>query len=330
MKMRKVLGLAAGLLLIVSLVLSSCGAEEESAPELPPAELTEEICYGYSFGVPDYYSSNGFVINKDIKEGERVSEIDGQAALRITSKYSELEADEFSGKALEESGIADGLGAAELTTEEMEIAGMPGMKASCTNPDGNEVRAILFLNEDYKSITAVSMKEYSSETEKEHAYIDDFDLIPESIRTVGPEEHMAALGYTIDFPEYYEKFVPYIMGSDITYFCYAGADANTDVTISEGAGADSLDRSEAGLEDSLRFDEETGIDISISDDIEKGPARIRQYSYSFSGMAAGGEGAFIYDTDKDILISINLMESGNGDKDYSGDFRKMIRDLGVE
>ena len=88
MKMRKVLGLAAGLLLSVAMVLSSCGAEDggesESAPELPPAELVDELCYGYSIGVPDYYISNGIVIDKESKYKDRVSEIDGQAVLRIT------------------------------------------------------------------------------------------------------------------------------------------------------------------------------------------------------------------------------------------------------
>lgn len=267
---------------------------------------------------------------KESKYKDRVSDIDGQAVLRINGKYSELEADEFSGKAMEEFGTMTGLDTAGLTAEEADIAGMPGMRISGADADGNEVRAALLLNEDYKNILAVTVKEINTEAEKEHAYIDDFELIPDAIHAIGPKEHMAHLGYTIDFPEYYEKFVPYEMGSEISYFCYAGSDANLDVSISSDAGEDSLDRTEAGLEESLKFDDETGVDVVMSDEVEKGPARIRPYTYSFSGMDAGGSGALIYDTEKNVLIVIELMESGSGDKDYNGDLRKMIDEMTVE
>ena len=327
--MRKVLGLGAGLLLVIAMMLSSCGAGGESAPELPPAEIVDEIFYGYSIGVPDYFSSKGFELDKGDHYNERVSEIDDQAVLRIIRKYCEIKADEFSGKVMEEFGDIAGLNDPELTTEEAEIGGMPGMKISGTDPDGNEVRAALFLNEDYGSIVAVALKEYSNDTEKEHAYIDDFELIPDSVHTVGPEEHLAHLGYTIDFPDYYERFAPFDEDKGTGYACYAG-DAFLDITISSGAGGDSMDRSIDDLEESLRFDDETGVDISVSDEVTKGTGKIRQYSYSFAGMSAGGAGAFIYDTEKDTLISINLMESGfGGSEDFIGDFNKMIEEIAV-
>lgn len=322
MKMRKVLGLTAGLLLVISMVLSSCGP---SAPEFPPAELTDELCYGYSIGVPDYFSANGFAYDDENKC--RVSEINDQAVMQIIRKSYDPAGDDYDGDVLAVFGEMTGLDTAELTTEEAEISGMPGMKISGTDPDGNELRAVVFSNETYGSVLAITLKEYSNDAEKEHGYISDFDLIPEAIQPIGPEEHFAKLGYTIDFPDYYEKFSPIDMGMETGYACYSNPDANIDMTISSGSGADSMERGIDGLEDSLRFDEETGIDISVSDEVTKGPARIRQYSYSYAGMSAGGAGAFIYDTDKDTLITINLMESGFGDEDYTGDFTKMIEGM---
>ena len=321
---KKLPGLIGLLLLVISMALSSCGP---SAPEFPPAELTDEMCFGYSIGVPDYYSNNGF--SYDEEKRCRVSEIDDQAVLRIYRMLYEPGYDDFDGDLITAFGEMAGLDASALTAEETEIGGSPGMKLSGTDADGNELRSVIFNNEVYGSVIAVTVQEYANDVEKEHAYIDDFELIPDTIRPIGPEEHLAALGYTMDIPDYYEKFIPVDRGMQIVYACYSNPDANLDMTINEGAGGDSMDKSVSGLEESLRFDEETGIDINVSDEVTKGPARIRQYTYSYSGMSAGGAGALIYDSDKDIMIEINLMESGYGDEDFAGDFRKMIDGMSV-
>lgn len=324
MKKNRIPSLAGLLLIVIAMVLGSCG---QSAPDFPTPELTDEMCFGYSIGVPDYYSS-GFVYDKEKRC--RVSEINDQAVLRIYRKLYNPGSDEFSGDVMEVFGEMTGLDISALTAEETEIGGQTGMKVSGTDADGNELRAVVFDNEDYGSVIAVAVQEYSNDAEKEHAYIDDFELIPDTIHTIGPEEHMAALGYTIDIPDYYERFYPVDMEMEVVYACYGNPGANLDMEILEGAGADSMDSSVSGLEEDLRFDEETGIDISVSDEFTKGPARIREYTYSYSGMGAGGAGVFIYDTAKDVMITINLMESGYGDEeDYVGDFRKMIEEMTV-
>lgn len=324
MKRSKLIGLISVMLLAFAMILGSCG---EKAPEFPPAELADELGYGYAIGVPDYFSSNGFVY--DDKSRLRVSDIADQAVLSIGWNLFDPSRDEFDGDLLAVFSDKTGLDTTEYTTEEAEIAGAAGMKISGTDPDGNEVRALAFPDDDHGCVIIVCLKEYTNETEKEHGYLSDFDLIADSVQKIGPEEYFARLGYTIDFPDYYEKFTPVDRAMERGYACYSNPDSNIDMTMKYGAGSDSLDKELAGLEDSLFFDDSNPVKVSTADEITTGPARIVKYSYSYSGMDAGGSGAYIYDTDKDILININLMESGRDSELYNGDFEKMIDGISV-
>lgn len=310
--------------LIISMItvftLSSCGFSNE--PEA--VETLEATWFGYSMEIPEYYYVTGISNGGEDNDTEKVCEIENQAVFKIVNIDSELSQDDFNNDYLKEFSSGTGIEVVDYETSDTDIDGKQGKTIIGENDNGDKIKAVIFLNEEYGNILIVYVQELNTPDTKEYSYLNDFDVIPPSIKALSLSEYLDKIGYSISIPEYYDNIVPGSSGMNDLFVCEIGSEAVLQVEVAQNASDGSLDFNDNSLDYSLSLDGNRP-EINREDEETKGTIKIRKYTFNYPGTYATGAGAMLYNTSDSTLICIDVIQNGaNATKDYVGDINSIV------